>query len=132
MPKPFGLSRSEKLKSRKQIDALFAGKQRFSVYPLQVWWRFLPADDEGSVQIGVTCSKRHFKKAVDRNRVKRLIREAYRLQKVVLSEALPAGKQAQLFFVYLDKALPAYDTVFAAMTTCLQTLKKKCAHEPVV
>jgi ribonuclease P protein component len=131
MPKPAGLSKTEKLKNRKSIDALFAGKRRFSAYPLQVWYEFRASGEKGGVQIGVTCSKRHFKRAVDRNRVKRLIREAYRLQKAVLSESLKEGQQAQLFFVYLDKALPNYTTLFAAMTTCLDTLKKKAAHEPV-
>ena len=131
MPKPFGLSRSEKLKSRKEIDALFAGKRRFSVYPLQVWYSVKEGSEVSGVQIGVTCSKRHFKKAVDRNRVKRLIREAYRLQKRPLLESLTETQQVQLFFVFLDKTLPSYDAVFAAMTTCLDTLKKKIAHEPV-
>ena len=130
MTKPFGLPKAEKLKSRKEIDALFAGKRRFSVYPLQVWYTVKIDEEAPGVQVGVTCSKRHFKRAVDRNRVKRLIREAYRLQKAILMETLKEDQQVQLFFVFLDKTLPDYTDVFDAMTTCLQTLKKKIAHEP--
>lgn len=130
MTKPFGLPKAEKLKSRKEIDALFAGKRRFPVYPLQVWYSVKTGSEPG-IQIGVTCSKRNFNRAVDRNRVKRLIREAYRLQKAILSESLAEGQRVQLFFVYLDKNLPDYAVIFAAMITCLETLKKKLAHEPV-
>ncbi|MDB5253351.1 MAG: rnpA [Flaviaesturariibacter sp.] len=129
MAKRFGISRDEKLKSRRAIDALFAAKKRFSVYPLQVWYASRAGD--AGVRIGVTCSKRHFRRAVDRNRVKRLLREAYRLQKHVLTDVLPEGREVHLFFVFLDKSLPTFILISEAMGACLQTLQKRIAHEPV-
>ena len=85
MAKTFGLGKRERLKSRKQIDNLFAEGKSFAVFPIRVTYSFMPTDGDALVQIGVTVSKRNFKKAVDRNRIKRLFREAYRLQKAELA-----------------------------------------------
>lgn len=131
MTKRFGLSKAERLKSRKEIDALFEKRQRFSVYPLQVWYGIETITGEKEVRMGVSCSKRLFKRAVDRNRVKRIIREAYRLQKNILIDALANDQRLQVFFVYLDQELPVYTTMMDIMNKCLQTLKKKAAHEAI-
>jgi ribonuclease P protein component len=122
MTKRFGLPKTERLKSRKQIDTLFAGSKGFSVFPIRVTYRFAAAE-EGGLQVGVTVSKRYFKKAVDRNRIKRLLREAYRLQKEEIQQQLQAsGKSGAVFFLYTDKTLPTFDGVKAAMAKCLKKL----------
>lgn len=122
--KRFGFGRKEKLKSRKQIDELFLNGKSFSAFPLRVTYQFLPAT-ETLVQVGVTAGKKHFKKAVDRNRIKRLIREAYRLQKNDLLEAVKQKEQkAVLFFVYTDKAIPSFSLVKEAMAKSLKRLEK--------
>jgi len=127
MTKTFGLGKKEKLKSRKQIEALFATGKSFAVFPIRVTYNFLPANDVGpSAQVGVTASKRYFKKAVDRNRLKRLLREAYRLQKTELAEALKqSNTKANLFFMYTDKTIVSFDVVKAAMSHCLKRLQQK-------
>lgn len=123
MAKRFGLPASERLKSRKQIDTLFAGKKGFAVFPIRVMYRFVPATEEPGLQIGVTASKRSFKKAVDRNRVKRLLREAYRLQKEDLQQQLKeTGKSGAVFFLYTDKTIPPFAVVKQAMAKCLKKL----------
>lgn len=125
MPKPFGLSKAERLKSRKQIDALFAGGKSFSQAPIRVSYRFGPAGEESSLKIGVTASKRHFKKAVDRNRIKRLLREAYRLQKTELRLTLTEKQKAGIaFFIYTDKTIAPFETIKTAMAKCLHRLNK--------
>jgi ribonuclease P protein component len=125
-----GLPRQQKLKSRSAIDALFRGGQRFSVYPVLTWYRWTASTEgKGGIEAGFSCSKKHFKKAVDRNRVKRLMREAWRLQKSeLLLFAQEQNLKAEVFLIFLDKTLPAYETIYAAVGKSLLQLKKK-QHE---
>lgn len=81
--------KSERLCSRKAIEALFAGGNRaFSAFPLRVVYRVIPEQQPTpslSPQVLISVSKRHFKHAIDRNRAKRQIREAWRLNRDILS-----------------------------------------------
>jgi ribonuclease P protein component len=123
MAKRFGLPATERLKSRKQIDALFAARKGFAVFPIRVMYRFFPDAEQPGLQIGVSASKRSFKKAVDRNRIKRLLREAYRLQKEDVQEQLKvAGRRGVVFFLYTDKTITSFAEINAAMTKCLKKL----------
>ena len=69
---------NEKLKSRKQIQALFEGGKHVKTENLRLIFLPLPLED-APLKIGVSVSKKHFKLAVDRNRIKRLMCESYRL-----------------------------------------------------
>ena len=131
MAKQFGFPKTERLKSRKQIDGLFDSGKAFSVFPIRTVYRFQPATDKPGLLAGVSVSKKHFKRAVDRNRVKRLLREAYRLQKAELAEQVKkAGLTGQLFFLYTDKTIADFETIKAAMDKCLQRLCKTIESEP--
>lgn len=129
MSKPFGFPKTERLKSRQQIDDLFAGGKSVSVFPVRAVYRFSAAQESG-LKVGVSASKRTFKKAVDRNRIKRLLREAYRLQKeeLVLKTG-EAGVSGHVFFLYSDKTMPAFKTVKAAVGKCLHRLTKNLQRE---
>ena len=133
MVKGASFGRREKLKSRKAIDALFQKGRSVVHFPIRVKYVVLPLTEEAeTAQAGFTVSKKYFKRAVQRNRIKRLLREAYRLQKAPLLQLLADQKQsAQLFFIYTDKSLPDYTTVFAAMAQCMHNLQQKIAtpHE---
>ena len=130
MPKRFGFPKTERLKSRKQIDFLFAEGKAFSVFPLRVIYRFSAAE-KGELKAGVSASKRNFKKAVDRNRIKRLLREAYRLQKEELVQLVKEKKvSGQLFFIYTDKTIADFETLKTAMAKCLQRLLKLQSENP--
>ena len=83
MVKHYGFGKDEKLKSRKSIDELFEKGKSFTVSQVRVSYKFSKTTDSPTLLAGVTVSKKYFKKAVDRNRIKRLLREAYRLQKIV-------------------------------------------------
>jgi len=114
----------EKLKSQKLIDQLFKEGKSVSqsgftlVYLLGPLLTFYPA------QAGFTVPKKFFKHAVDRNRIKRLIREAYRLNKNTLYEKLVSQKQQMaLMFVYKGKELPSQEVATKAVLACLNRVK---------
>jgi ribonuclease P protein component len=78
---------------------------------------------EAPLQAGFGASSRNFKKAVDRNRIKRLSREAYRLQKHALLDHLKdKGGSLAVFFIYTGKDLPDYKTVTEKIGVALQKL----------
>lgn len=79
----FSYSKKEKLKSTRTIDLLFTEGKSVSKYPLRLVYVANP-NSEQKLQTGVSVSKKYFKKAVDRNRYKRLLREAYRLNKHIV------------------------------------------------
>lgn len=75
--------------------------------------------------MGFAVSTRHFKKAVDRNRIKRVMREAYRLQKSFLTESLKTqGKFMIVFFIYTGNEIPKYKNVDERMQAALKRLNK--------
>jgi ribonuclease P protein component len=125
--KAFGYHKKEKLKSRTELQAIFTTGKSFSVFPIKVF--FIEKDTMGTsvpVHAGVGVGSKHFKKAVDRNRIKRLLREAYRLEKQGLPEVVSAqSKTISVFFLYLDKELPDYTLIRAKMKEGLEKLIKK-------
>ena len=122
----YTLHKKERLKSRKQIDFLFQQGQRFAVPPFRVLYTIKKGElKEGNsrLQFGVGASSRFFKRAVDRNRIKRLGREAWRLQKQGLLQLVEEqNKQLDVFFIYTGKELPVYEEVFTAINTAIQKL----------
>ncbi len=110
--KQFTLGKEERLKSRKQTELLFSEGKRFTLPPFRIHYSFNNAE-KTLLQFGAGVSKRNFKKAVDRNRIRRLMREAYRLQKKVLQEKLKEQNiQLIIFFIYTGKELPEYKEVY--------------------
>lgn len=131
MAKESGFGKKEKLKSRKLVEELFARGKSQNIFPIRIIYKFLkPSSPESTIlQAGVSVSKKNFKKAVDRNRIKRLLREAYRLQKKELTEVLKEKeKNGYVFFIYTGKELPPYQTIFETMSKCLDILKRKAVN----
>ena len=77
------------------------------------------------MQAAFSVSSKNFKKAVDRNRIKRLMRETYRLQKFVLQSKLEEnGHYLAIFIIYTGNPLPEFENIFEKMTTALHHLEK--------
>jgi ribonuclease P protein component len=123
--------KSERLCSKRTIDSLFGGGNKsFSAFPLRVVFQMKErAEGEPPVAILISVSKRHFKRAVKRNRVKRQLREAYRLNKENLWEAMEKkhdgeGRPQQLAaaFLWLSDSLLPTDKVFQSMNALLHRM----------
>ena len=90
-----------------------------SKFPIKVF--FLPKENIESHMAAFAVPKRNFKSAVDRNRVKRQLREAYRLNKQLLEEI--SGKKFVMLFLFLGKVKPQYAEVEKAMVKLLKKLR---------
>jgi len=110
LSKVFTYQKADKLKSRKQTQHLFSTGKAINVFPIRLIYTIepmastaQPASLTSVLQAGVGAPSRTFRKAVQRNRVKRLLREAYRLEKPnFLSQAALEKKRVNLFFLYND------------------------------
>lgn len=93
---PYSFQKKERLCSKRIIDTLFdGGSKSFSAYPLRAVFRSIPTEtDQELVSVLVSVSKKHFKRAVKRNRAKRQIREAYRKNKSLIYEVLESNANA--------------------------------------
>jgi ribonuclease P protein component len=122
----YTLNKTQRLKSRKAIDALFANGTAFSLFPFRVIYK-LDKKEEGkpNLQCGFSVSAKRFKKAVDRNRIKRLTRECWRLQLKPLDEKLTEQLlQSNVFLIYMGNELPEYDELFKKVTAVIKRLIK--------
>ena len=116
----FTLPRSKSLKSKLLIDQLFKQGQSLVAFPLRLV--YLPADYEVNEPFltGFSVPKKKFKHAVDRNRIKRLMRESFRLQQHNLK--LP-GKTIMMW-IYLSKDMPDYDLIYQKMVEIIDEFNR--------
>lgn len=116
----------EKLKSQKIIDQLFKEGKSVSINGFTLVYLIQPLQTFYPAQASFSVPKRFFKHAVDRNRVKRLMREAYRLNKLPFYEKLAERKQQiALMFIYKGKELPDNVATTKAIISCLNRLSVK-------
>jgi len=121
--KQFTLSRNERLKSRKQIDLLFRQGTHLNIFPLRVSFIANSEAREEPLQFGVGVSGRWFKKAVDRNRIKRLVRESWRVQKNGLKKILLEKQMSMIvFIVYTGRELPEHDQIRESTARVIENL----------
>ena len=125
MSKQFTLGKNERLKSRKQIEHLFNDGQRFNLSFFRIFYSIANSSDiKGSpLQAGFAAGSRNFKTAVDRNRIKRLMREAWRVQKNELRGELSKQKRRMdVFLIYTGKELPVYSEVSFTIQKIIEKL----------
>ena len=132
MPSVFTYKKTDKLKSRKQTQHLFSTGQAINVFPIRLIYTIEPISTTGNaslaslLQAGVGAPSRTFRKAVQRNRVKRLLREAYRLEKPnFLSQASLDHKRVNLFFLYTDGLVLTQAVIQAKVKEALSLLVTK-------
>jgi ribonuclease P protein component len=99
-------TKAERLSSQVLIDRLVASGKSFNAAPFRITWMMVN-EGPAPVQVLISAPKRIFKKAVDRNRIKRLIREAYRKKRSLLTDQLQ-DKKLMLIIVYTSKTIIEY------------------------
>jgi ribonuclease P protein component len=126
----FSFRKNEILRSRKRSASLFKDGSSFYIFPYRIFWMLTTLDEETPAQVMFSVGKRSFRKAVDRNLVRRRTRESYRLQKHDFYRFLEDnGQQCILAFVYTARVpLSLADTqrkIFAIFTRLNQEITKK-------
>lgn len=122
MPGIFTLGKKERLRSRKIIGQVFAEGKKFNSGSYRINYILQPAQDE-PLAFGIGVGNKSFRRAVDRNRIKRLTREAYRTQKIPLKEKLiNSQKSMYLFFIYTGKSIPSAQEVSDNMKYIIEKL----------
>ena len=125
----------DRLKSRKTIELLFSEGKSFSIFPFRILYCLSPlefttaennvAANNEKLQVGVTVSSRNFKKAVDRNSIKRLMREAWRLQKNELQlSPLLTHQSLKVFLIFTGKELPEHAMIYQKVAAVITRLIK--------
>ena len=124
--KRFTFSKDERLHSKILIEELFVNGESFYKYPFKVIVKKTSIKKEHLVRILISVPKKIFKKAVDRNRVKRLIREAYRLNKNIIYDHEEAEPHClDIAFVYTAKSILSYQEIERKIVLILQTIKNQ-------
>lgn len=119
----YSYSKKEKLKSKKTIELLFKEGDSVSDFPLRLVWLETSFDDGSQIKTAVSVSKKHFKTAVDRNNVKRLMREAYRLNKHIYFNNFTT--HYAFMILYIGKTKPTLSLLESKMLVLFDRFRKK-------
>lgn len=126
-PQKFTFPKKEKLKSKKLIEKLFAEGISITQYPIRLIYLKTNLEDDAKIKAGVTASKKKFKSAVKRNRIKRLMREGYRLNKHLIFNNMDSN--FAFMFLYLGKEMPVQSKITDAMVRLLKKFKANISKE---
>ena len=122
----FSFNKKEKLKSKKLIEKLFSEGKTVTVFPLRLVYLPTVFDENIIAKTGVSVSKRQFKTAVDRNRIKRLIRESYRLNKAVYFNNI--STQYAFMILYIGKEKPTLTQIESKMGMLFEKFSDKMSE----
>lgn len=133
---PFALPKRERICGKKQLERIFNGGQSrsMSAFPLRLVYMIEDRSGDGMattpVQMMVSVPKRHLRHAVERNRVKRLVREAYRTNRQLLLEALPedGGNTLSLCFIWNEDHTRDYAEVQSRVRSLLTRLGERMLY----
>ena len=119
-------TKAERLSSKKEITALFNEGKSFAISHIRVVYRFLPKQEERPNAILVSVPKKYFKHAVDRNLLKRRIREAYRLNKGLL-QSMPA--RVEFMLLYQKRRIATFAEIEEIVKKALERILSEAGPE---
>ena len=130
LSKNFTYQKKDKLKSRKQMQFLFSKGTAITMHPIRLLYTIEKGEagifSNGLLQAGVGAPSRQFRKAVQRNKVKRLLREGYRLEKPNFTNSINlTNTRLNLFFLYLDTHVQTQQQIQTTINLILQKLADK-------
>jgi len=121
----FKFPKQERLCSESQITELFTNGASFMSYPVRVVWLIGENAETPGIQVVMSVPKKKLKHAVDRNRVKRLLRETYRLNKYsVWEQSIGQGLSVRVAFIWIPSEILEYTRVEKKMKEALVKLEK--------
>jgi len=119
--KTFGLPRANSLKSEKIIEFLFNEGASMANYPIRLVYSEFNFPNDVDFLVGFSVPKKKFKKAVDRNRIKRLMRESFRLQQ----NQLQLKQKTVMMWLYTGKEIPDFDLIYQKTGNIINKLNHK-------
>ncbi|SDB61614.1 ribonuclease P protein component [Flavobacteriaceae bacterium MAR_2010_188] len=122
----FNFGRKERLKGKKLIEKLFREGKSVTSFPLKAIYLRTDFKDDTKIKAGFSVGKRNFKRAVDRNRIKRLMRESYRLDKASSFNNISASYA--LMILYLGKDGTDFESIEKKMKGVLAKLHERIAE----
>ena len=123
----FAFRKEERLCSKKIIEKLFSDGESILVYPVKVLFLKIPLSSDYPAQAAFSVGRRNFKKAYQRNRLKRMMREGYRLNKNSLYNSIQQSQYA-VFFIYIGKEMSGFKTVESAIKKALSGIKESISQ----
>jgi len=126
--KKYSFPKSERLCSKKAIEELLELNSTLFVHPLKCYFQFSPIQNgDNSNQILFTIPKRNFKKAVDRNKIKRRLKEAFRLNKFELlnDSTLQKSRKVRILIVYIGKEIESFSLLQSSLVGLLEKISSK-------
>ncbi|HTB06718.1 MAG TPA: ribonuclease P protein component [Bacteroidia bacterium] len=119
------LRKTERLYEKKAIDNLFEDSKQVNMPPLRLLWKMEEKTGASETRAAFSVPKRNFKRAVDRNLLKRRMREAHRKHKSLLNDVIKGNKQCNMMYIYMSRSIASYEEIESKLVLTLQRVIKE-------